>query len=181
MAKDNLIAKTGNFIGENKMPLLYIGGAVLALFIVVPLIKRIRTILDPTEGKATDTETVIKNINVNTSKATITENQARIMANQLVQAMSVTSGTDEKEIQNVFNKLKNEDDVKLLYKTFGSRPYSWVNQGEASGVLFGAFEKLGGFQDMDLVGWLKAELGVFDWRTKRIVNEKLNLMGINLS
>jgi hypothetical protein len=180
MAKNNIVAKTGNFIEQNKMPLLYIGGAIVALFIIVPVVKRIRGILNPDEGKATDTKAVVKNVSVNKSNATFSENEARIMANQLVGYMSVTTGTDEKGIQSVFEKVKNADDMKLLYVTFGTRPYSYINQGEASGLLFGILEKAGGFAQLDLIGWLEQELGIFDWKTKRIVNEKLNLMGASI-
>ena len=45
---------------------------------------------------------------------------------------------------------ENEDDMKLLYVTFGKRPYSFINTGEASGVLGGIFENAGGYDETDL-------------------------------
>jgi hypothetical protein len=102
------------------------------------------------------------------------------MANQLVDAMSVFSGTDKSGIKRVFEKVKNEDDMKLLYKTFGIRKYSSINSGEASGFLWGIIENLGGYIDLDLIGWLNTELDIFDFNTKKIINEKLKLMGLSL-
>ena len=182
MKKDNVIAKAGNFIGNNKVPLLYIGGAIAVLFIGIPLIKRFKGVL--TGDKLASPRAVeydFDESNVDKNNATITVDQAKTMANQLVGYMSVSSGTDESGIKDVFSRVKNADDMKRLYNAFGSRKYSNVNQGEASGVAFGVLENIGGYNDWDLLQWLEAELGVFDWVTKRKVNEKLDLIGYKIN
>ena len=177
--KTDILAKTGKYIGKNKVALLYVGGAIAVLFIVPPLIKKLRSVLS-LEGEKAKDYGFIKGIQPNKSKSTISEDQAKIMANQLVNYMSTSGGTDESGIQSVFEKVQNEDDMKTLYKAFGTRKYSYVNQGEASGLLFGVLENVGGYDDLDLLGWLQSELGVFDWKTKRVVNEKLSLMNLSI-
>jgi hypothetical protein len=178
--KTDILAKAGNYIGKNKVALLYVGGAVVLLFAVPPLVRKLRSVLS-LEGEKAKEYDFVKEIQVNTSKATINQDQAGIMSNQLVNYMSTSGGTDEDGIQSVFNQIQNEDDMKTLYKAFGIRKYSYVNQGEASGLLFGLLENAGGYDDLDLLGWLEAELGYFDWNTKKVVNEKLALMGLSIS
>lgn len=181
MAKNNIIAKTGNFIQANKTPLLYIGGAVFVLAVAIPLLRRFTTVLGDKQSKARNPEDVVGGLEPNLDKTTITQNQASAMANQLVEAMSSFPDTDSDDIESVFDRIQNADDMKLLYKTFGVRPYSIVNRGEASNVLFGVIEKLGGFKELDLIGWLNTELGVLEGGTRRLVNEKLELIGFKLS
>ena len=179
MKENKLLKSVGGFIAVNKVSILYIGGGILAVAIAIPLYKRAKKIFS-TEVETARTFEYIKDIPVNTSNATITPSQAKIFSNQLVDAMSVMSGTDESTIKSIFEKIKNKDDMNLLYKTFGVRKYSTVNTGEASGVLWGIFENAGGYVDYDLAGWLKEELGILDWKTKRIVNDKLGLIGISI-
>lgn len=179
MAKKNLINTAGTFIALNKTPILYIGGAILVVGIGALVYKRIKKVLNPSVPSAKDYSS-LNNIKVNTSNTTFSEQQAKQYSNQLVNHFSTSGGTDEKGIRNVFEKVKTKDDMNLLIKAFGVRPYSWLNSGEASGFLYGIPEKVGGFGNLDLVGWLDAELGVFDWKTKRLVNEKLELVGLSI-
>jgi hypothetical protein len=175
----NIVSNVGGFIGKNKIALLYIGGAIAVVSIGLPLIKRVRKIFS-TEVESAREFSYMEDIKVNQSNATITPSQAKVFSNQLVTAMSISSGTDESTIKSIFEKIKNKDDMSLLYKTFGVRKYSGANSGEASGFLWGIIENAWGYTDLDLAGWLKEELGVLDWRTKKIVNEKLNLIGLEL-
>jgi hypothetical protein len=179
MSKPNIVSKTGIFIKNNKTAILYIGGAIGVVLIGSLLYKRLKRVLNPTQPQATDTS-VVKDVKVNKSNTTFSEQQAKMFSNQLVGYFSTSGGTDENGIQRIFEQVKNKDDMSLLYKTFGVRPYSWVNQGEASGVLWGLLENAGGYGNLDLLGWLEQELGVFDWKTKRIVNEKLELIGLSI-
>ena len=179
MKENKLLKSVGGFIAVNKVSMLYIGGGILAVAIAIPLYKRAKKIFS-TEVETARTFEYIDEIPVNTSNATITPSQAKVFSNQLVTAMSVSSGTDESTIKSIFKKIKNKDDMSLLYKTFGVRKYSTANSGEASGFLWGIIENSFGYIDLDLAGWLKAELGVWDWGTEKIVNEKLNLIGLEI-
>ena len=179
MKENKLLKSVGGFIAVNKVSILYIGGGILAVAIAIPLYKRAKKIFS-TEVETARTFEYIDEIPVNTSNATITPSQAKIFSNQLVDAMSVSSGTDEATIKSIFEKIQNKDDMNLLYKTFGIRKYSTINTGEASGFLWGIFENAVGYIDYDLAGWLKEELGILDWKTKRIVNDKLGLIGISI-
>lgn len=175
----NLVSNVGGFIGKNKIALLYIGGAIAVVSIGIPLVKRVRKMFS-TETESAREFSYMEDIKVNQSNATITQSQAKIYSNQLVSAMSTSGGTDESTIKSIFKKIKNKDDMSLLYKTFGVRKYSIINQGEASGFLWGILENAGGYTNGDLADWLKEELGVFDWNTIKIVNDKLKLIGVEI-
>ena len=77
MAKSNIISKTGNFIQDNKIPLLYVGGAIIVVIAVIPIIRRLYSILDPSVRGAKDVDSIFKNIKIDMSKTTITEVQAK--------------------------------------------------------------------------------------------------------
>tara|TARA_R110001632_G_scaffold7085_2_gene28390 strand:- start:976 stop:1515 length:540 start_codon:yes stop_codon:yes gene_type:complete len=179
MSKGNIVGKTGMFIKNNKTAMLYIGGTIGVVLLASILYKRIKKVLNPTQPQATD-KTVVDDIKIDDNKTTISLQQAKSFSNQLVGYFSISSGTDEDGIKSIFEKIKNKDDMNLLYKTFGFRPYSNTNQGEASGALWGLLENAGGYSQLDLLGWLDQELGVFDWRTKKVVNEKLELIGLSI-
>lgn len=175
----NIVAKTGDFLAKNKTPILYIGGAIFIIAIAIPIVRRINSVVNPKPQPAKQFD-FLKDINVDYSKATITNQQAKIMANQLVDAMSVFSGTDKKAIENIFDKIKNKEDMIALYKAFGKRKYSYINSGEASGFLWGIFENAVGYADLDLVGWLSEELDFLDKKLRLLVNEKLKLIGVSI-
>lgn len=178
----NKLVKAGNFLKQNKTPILYVGGAIAVLVVTIPLIKRLRRLA---KGKSSSSATFYdinaKELDADVNKATITVLQAKQLANQLVKYMSVSYGTNLSGIRDVFEQIENEDDMKLLYREFGVRKYSTINTGEASGVLFGVIETLFGFRDLDLVGWLDTELDFLDIRTKNAVNEKLQFINFKIN
>jgi hypothetical protein len=90
--------------------------------------------------------TAIESTPVVTSNLTINEAQAVTIANKLYGAMA-GSGTDENQILACFQG-RTSDDVKLIYKTFGVKPYGVTGKPTFS---FYATE-------LDLTGWLRKEL-----------------------
>jgi hypothetical protein len=85
-------------------------------------------------------ETLLSNIpNPDKSKVTISGTEATSYATQLENAMS-GPGTDEDTIYYIFDLIKNEHDMRLIYKAFGLRKaYMWTEK-------------------MDLIQWLNSEL-----------------------
>lgn len=88
----------------------------------------------------------IQETKVTTANLTITQAQADMLANKLYGAMADT-GTDEKQILACLEG-RTADDVRLIYKTFGVKPY-----GTTGKPTFSFYAK-----DLDLTGWLRKEL-----------------------
>jgi len=73
------------------------------------------------------------------SKVTISGTEAVSYCNQLESAMS-GPGTDEDTIYHIFSLIKNEHDMRLIYKAYGLRKaYMWTEK-------------------MDLIQWLNSEM-----------------------
>ena len=90
--------------------------------------------------------TAIQQTTITTSNLTITNEQALTLANKLYGAMA-DSGTDENQILACLEG-RTADDVRLIYKTFGVKPY-----GTTGKPTFSFYAK-----DLDLTGWLRKEL-----------------------
>lgn len=100
---------------------IYIGaGVLLAIILIVWIIKKLRK--DPDEESHNK---IIKNIDK--SKLTYDDEQYEIWANALevaFQDKSITSGflgVDEDSIYSIMEEMKNNEDVKQLIDSFGTR------------------------------------------------------------
>lgn len=171
--KENIVG-LGNFIGKNKIPLLYIGGAIAVVSIAYPLIKNITSGFKSPKVKGA--KDVTKDVVVDDKKTSITDFQANQYAEQLLSAFNAQMGTDLSRIENVFEKL-NSEDFKKVYKEFGTRTYSNLSSGSPSGFLFSLPEKLAGVKDMDLIGWIDEELDFTDASTKNIIRKVVEPAG----
>jgi len=159
MAKINVgdvITKTGTFIGNNKKPLLYIGGATILAVVAVAVVKRVNKQIkgtNPLTGKL-----IIQNVDQN--KLTITGQQARNYAESLYEAFNYYWGTDKSIIENVFSKI-NSEDFKLIYNNFGVRSRDFDGKAPS-----GLWKLLGQYENLNLVEWLNEELGFLDGALK---------------
>jgi hypothetical protein len=102
---------------------------------------------------------------VDTSKTTITKAQAKNYANALHQAFNVFWGTDNKAVGQVFDKI-TPDDYKMIHAEFGVRP--------RGGGLFSSAT------DLNLIGWLRAELGIADAGLKAKIRKVVEPAGFFL-
>lgn len=97
----------------------------------------------------------IEKLSVNTSGVTLTTDQVNLICQNLVNAMDydqfIYGGTDETSILSNLQKCKTSDDLLLVIKTFGIKPYDGV------GLANNWIDRLY-MQKMNLIGWLKAEL-----------------------
>jgi hypothetical protein len=156
----NAVSKTGTFIQSNKKPLLYVGGAIAIVIIGLALVKRIkRGIAGQNVVGGEYHEQAVDQTKTKISQAT-----AQNYAENLFQAFNYTWGTDLATIKSIFSKI-NSEDFKMIYNAFGKRSYSGINGGTPSGKIYG-LDYWVGFNDLDLVGWLNAELGMADFVTK---------------
>ena len=78
--------------------------------------------------------------------ATITAGDASTLAAGLKAAMSPI-GTDEKTIDTLLSRIKNDSDMWLVIKAFGEQPYR-----------FGGYSTSSSARKLNLIGWFREEL-----------------------
>lgn len=100
--------------------------------------------------KKSDSTKAIGNLTINKSNLTITNNQAIIIAENLLNAMDQW-GTDDAVIISNLQTLRT-DDLLLVMKLFGVKAYN------GAGLATSTLGKLMFSNDMNLVGWLHQEL-----------------------
>ena len=99
----------------------------------------------------------INELDVNKGALTITDNQATIIAENILGAMN-QYGTDEKTIIENLQTLR-KDDLLLVIQKFGVRPYN------GAGLATRDYEKKFFSTDLNLVSWLKEEVTGDDLNT----------------
>lgn len=152
----DIVSKTGNFIGNNKRPLLYIGGATILAVVAVAVVKKVNKQIkgtNPLTGK-------LITQSVDQSKLSITGEQARNYAESLYSAFNYYWGTDKAIIATVFSKI-NSEDFKLIYNNFGIRSRDFDGKAPT-----GIWKLLGQYDNLNLVEWLNEELGFLDGTLK---------------
>lgn len=163
MSKFNInevTSKTGEFIGNNKKPLLYIGGAIAVVILGIALVKRLKGGIGGEKlsgGKFIEQD-------IDLTKTTISNQTAKNYAESLFEAFNYTFGTDKSVIDSVFSKI-NSEDFKLIYNAFGKRSYSRLNGGSPSEKILLPDTWLGSVK-LDLIQWINEELGFGDGSLK---------------
>ena len=145
------LVKTGTFIKGNWKPLLYLGGAVLAIVAV----RKVLGIFNlegfqKAQKKAQENQAGGKNFTMagtpqDATSPTISVGQANTIAQNQYNAM-YDLGTDETALVNTLKPL-NGADLRLVYNEYGSPLYS----------AFGTLPYIGA--PLDLFGWYNKELG----------------------
>jgi hypothetical protein len=164
------LGKTGDFIGNNKKPLLYIGGAIAVVVIGYAVVKRLKGGIT---GESIVGSKFIEQ-DVDETKTTITDAQAKNYAENLFQAFNYTFGTDKGVIENVFSKL-NPEDFKKVYNAYGKRSYSALTGGTPSPLTF-----FWNMENIDLISWLNYELGFGDGALKSKIRKVVEPAGFVL-
>ena len=124
-------SSAGEFISNNKKPLLYIGGAIVVVVLGVAIVKKLKggIIGDGVAGgKFNEQE-------VDEGKTTITDGQAKNYAENLFEAFNYTYGTDKSVIDGVFSRI-NPEDFKKVYNAYGKRSYSAITGGTPSPITY---------------------------------------------
>ena len=152
MSKFNIneaTSKTGEFIANNKKPLLYIGGAIAVTILAVSIVRRLKGKIegkDISKGKFVEQD-------IDLTKTTISVQTAKNYAEILFEAFNYDWGTDKSQVDSVFSKIKPED-FKLVYNAYGKRDY-----GTLTGLSPTWAERAGGlYRSLDLVQWINEEL-----------------------
>ena len=143
------VSKLGDYIGNNKKPLLYVGGAIAITAIGVAIVKRVKRNL--TGADVIEGNYVVQDVDFN--KTSITPQTAKNYAESLYRAFTYYWGTDKGVVNSVFDKI-NSEDYKLIHNQYGVRSRGMIDGKEPTG-----FEKwLGFYKNLNLTDWINAEL-----------------------
>lgn len=148
---ENLLSKAGV---KNPKPIVY--GAVIilgavAIYLTYKGVKRIFLGGGTTSSKTKqDMEGELNDLS--TRNATLSDGQATIIAQNLLNAMD-RWGTDEKSIIDNLNKAQNSADLYLIMQKFGIKPYDGFGLSDTF-----LSNQIGSVMK-NLVGWLRSELG----------------------
>jgi LPXTG-motif cell wall-anchored protein len=139
--------------------LIIVGVVILVSLLVYFLIKKRKNELNSDPDKIDD-------ININSSDLSISDNQANIICQNILEAMD-KRGTDEETIISNLTGL-NQADLLLIIKKFGLKYYNGerLSRGWLS-------EKLS--RQMNLLSWLKAELSGSDLETVKTIFTSKNI------
>lgn len=174
----NTLSKTGTFIANNKKPLLYVGGAIVIVVIGLAVVNRLKNLVSGQKVIGAN----YHEQPVDVTKTKISQVTAQNYAEQLFKAFNYYWGTDLATIKSIFGKI-NSEDFKMIYNAFGQRTYSSINGGTPSQSPIGLDNPIifGKNPDLDLVGWLQAELGIADFVTKNKVKPIVEGAGFVMS
>ena len=95
------LSGVGTYIGNNKKPLLYVGGAIALVVIGYAVVKRVKGAVSGKNivgGK-------FNNQDVDETKTTISDSTAKNYAENLFEAFNFFWGTDKTTIDTIFSKI----------------------------------------------------------------------------
>jgi hypothetical protein len=168
----NLISKTGNFIADNKKPLLYVGGAIAIVLVGFAIVNRLKSGIG---GFLKDTSvgaTKFTPVEVDDTKTTISDTVANNYANQLFNTMK-DAGTDTNMITSILNKLQKKDDFLKVYNAYGRKSYYLQGEPTLSAYLFG-------YKDLDLVELFNKEVGYSNLSTYNLIKKTVTNAGLTI-
>jgi len=174
----NAAKKTGQYVAKNPRTSLYIalgiGAVVLAYVLIKKTTDKVGQIFEGDPNIDDNVVITLGNLSIVSSKLTIGNDQAKIYAQQLLDAMNAKQpfyGTDEKTILEVFKKI-NSEDFKLIFYHFGMKDYNGHNSPPT-----GFWSNLDSYEKRNLVYWLNSELSPSDGQVYDLVKKTVNEAG----
>jgi len=145
------ISKAGDFIANNKKPLIYIGGAIAIVVLGYSVIRKLQGGIGSfLKDKSVGAKEFVP-VQVDIAKSTISDAIANNYANQLFNAMD-GFGTNSDAIYDILNKLQQKEDFRKVYNSFGRKSYYIDGSPTVSAYIFG-------YNNLDLIEWLDKEVG----------------------
>ncbi len=177
--------KAGKAVVNNPKKSIYVGLGIVVLvggyLVIRGFSSGVKKGVNTITGENLDLN-IDTNIKPNPSKTTISREQARIFASQLLKAFNYRKqvwltpvyGTDDDVVEEIFKKITPED-FKLIYNEFGTKDYV-VHGSPQEGIAGGILDFTGLSRKLDLVEWLKEEINSVTDRTlynliKSVVNQ----------
>jgi hypothetical protein len=163
--ESNFISKAGDFIANNKKPLIYVGGAIAIVAIGYAIIRKLQGGIG---SFLTDKSVGAKEfvpVQVDIAKSTISDAIANNYANQLFNAMD-GFGTNSDAIYDIINKLQQKEDFRKVYNSFGRKSYYIDGSPTASAYIFG-------YNNLDLIEWLDKEVGYSNPLTYNLIKKTI--------
>ena len=138
---------------------------IVALYVAVK--KGVLNLFGGSTSEAEKMAAELDSLGYNLNALTITQNDAILISQQLLSAMD-QFGTDEKTIIDLLSTL-NKDDLTLVIKTFGVKPYDGQHlpSDPIAKYLYST--------NLNLQGWLKAELGGKDLAQVKAIFDNNNI------
>lgn len=159
------ISKAGDFIANNKKPLIYIGGAIAIVAIGYAIIRKLQGGIG---SFLTDKSVGAKEfvpVQIDVAKSTISDAIANNYANQLFNAMD-GFGTNSDAIYDIINKLQQKEDFRKVYNSFGRKSYYIDGSPTVSAYIFG-------YNNLDLIEWLDKEVGYSNPLTYNLIKKTI--------
>lgn len=168
----NYISNVGNFIADNKKPLLYVGGAIAVVVVGFAIVNRLKGGIGGFLKDSSVGATEFTPIEVDVTKTTISDTVANNYANQLFNAMK-DAGTDDNMIFQILNKLQKKDDFLKVYNAYGRKSYYLYGEPTAGAYLFG-------YKNLDLVEWFNKEVGNLNSPTYNLIKKTVANAGLTI-
>lgn len=152
---------------KNAKPLVYGTVIIVSGILLFIVVKKLKNFIGGTGTTSAKTEKEMQNEleTLNTRSATLSDSQATIIAQNLLNAMD-RWGTDEESIIDNINQAQNAADLNLIIQKFGIKPYdgtgladTWASRQVAAVM-------------KNLPGWLRSELGGSSLRQVKSVFDK---------
>lgn len=163
--ESKFISKAGDFIANNKKPLIYIGGAIAIVAIGYAIIRKLQGGIG---SFLTDKSVGAKEfvpVQIDVAKSTISDAIANNYANQLFNAMD-GFGTNSDAIYDIINKLQQKEDFRKVYNSFGRKSYYIDGSPTVSAYIFG-------YNNLDLIEWLDKEVGYSNPLTYNLIKKTI--------
>lgn len=145
------IAAVANSITPTQKKIIIIGGVAIAGILTYALIQNYRRFwkgnnMDSEKGIVETLDTIV----IDNNKTTIDNATAMNLAQQLFDSMN-RAGTDNTTVFRIIEGIKSKHDFYLIWKAFGVKYYGRYGESFIKNDLVAS--------PLDLIGWLKKELG----------------------
>lgn len=164
---EDLLSKAGV---KNPKPIVYGGAIILGGIVIFFAVRAIKNAIFGTGTTSAKTQKEMENelSNLSTRSATLSDGQATVIAQNLLNAMD-RWGTDEQAIIDNLNKAQNASDLNLIVQKFGIKPYdglgladTWLSRQVAAVM-------------KNLQGWLRQELSGNSLKEAKAIFDKYNV------
>jgi hypothetical protein len=141
-------------------------GAVVGLIVVYVIYKKVSGLFSGGTAAAAAMQDQLSTLSYNTADLTISQDQATLIAGNLLDAMN-RIGCDDQAIIDNLNQCQTQADLLLVIKTFGIKPFDGFLATTFIGKLLS--------EPKDLAGWIRGKSSISSDNLTTISNIFANL------